>query len=102
MIHVIATITLAAGKRAEFLKHFHALVPLVKAEVGCMDYGPAVDIASGIPIQKPVRPDVVVVVEQWSGLDALRAHLVAPHMQAYREKVKNLVTDTQLLVLEPA
>lgn len=101
MIHVIATITLAPGSRAAFLKEFHALVPLVKAEAGCIEYGPTGDVASGIPIQGPVRPDVVVVVEQWQDLDALRAHLVAPHMQTYRGKVKELVRDTHLLVLEP-
>jgi quinol monooxygenase YgiN len=102
VIHVIATITLSPGRRAEFLKEFHALVPLVKAEVGCLDYGPTVDVASGIPVQGPLRDDAVIVVERWKDLDCLRAHLVAPHMQSYRAKVKELVKDTQLLVLEPA
>ncbi|MBI2823172.1 MAG: antibiotic biosynthesis monooxygenase [Planctomycetia bacterium] len=102
MIHVIATVQLAAGRRADFLKEFHAVVPLVKAEAGCLDYGPAVDVASGIPLQGPLRGDVVVVVERWRDLDALRAHLAAPHMQTYRAKVKDLVQGTQLQVLEPA
>jgi len=102
MIHVIASITLAAGRRADFLKEFHALVPLVKAEAGCLDYGPAVDVASGIPVQGALRDDVVTVVERWKDLDALRAHLAAPHMQSYRGKVKDLVLGMQLQVLEPA
>ncbi|HVU86977.1 MAG TPA: putative quinol monooxygenase [Pirellulales bacterium] len=102
MIHVIASIRVAAGRRAEFLKEFHALVPAVKAEAGCIDYGPTVDVASGIPVQGALRDDVVTVVERWKDLDALKAHLVAPHMQTYREKVKGLVLGMELQVLEPA
>jgi quinol monooxygenase YgiN len=102
VIHVIATIRIAAGRRAEFLKEFHALVPSVKAEVGCIDYGPTIDVASGIPVQGALRDDIVTVVERWENLGALRAHLVAPHMQSYREKVKDLVLGMELQVLEPA
>jgi quinol monooxygenase YgiN len=102
MIHVIATIELAKGQRATFLTEFHALVPLVRAEAGCLEYGPTVDVASGIQVQGPVRDDVVTVVEKWSDLSALKAHLVAPHMEAYRPRVKHLVRSTTLQVLEPA
>jgi quinol monooxygenase YgiN len=102
MIHVIATIELTPGGREAFLKEFHALVPHVHAEDGCIAYGPAVDVASGIPLQGALRKDVVTVVEQWRDVAALQAHLVAPHMQAYRGKVKDLVRGTQLQVLEPA
>ncbi len=49
MIHVIATIELNPGAREEFLKHFHALVPLVHQEAGCLEYGPTVDAATDIP-----------------------------------------------------
>jgi quinol monooxygenase YgiN len=38
MIHVIATIELVEGQRAAFLKEFQALVPQVRAEVGCLEY----------------------------------------------------------------
>lgn len=102
MIHVIATITLHPGRRAEFLAEFHKLVPLVHAEAGCIEYGPAVDVDSGIPVQGPLREDVVTVVEKWESLDHLRAHLAAPHMDAYRKTVEGMVADTKLLVLEPA
>jgi quinol monooxygenase YgiN len=102
VIHVIATVQCVPGRRADFLREFHAVVPLVRAEEGCLDYGPAVDVASGVSAQPPVRDDVVVVVERWTDLAALQAHLVAPHMHSYRAKVKDLVLGTQLLVLEPA
>jgi len=101
MIHVIATIELVPGERAAFLKDFRALVPQVRAEVGCLEYGPTVDIASGIPAQGAPRENVVTVVEKWSDLAALKAHLVAPHMEAYRPRVKHLVRSTTLQILEP-
>lgn len=101
MIHVVATIELQPGVRARFLEEFARLVPEVKAENGCLEYGAAVDVASGSPAQIPLRPDVVTVVEKWTNLDALRAHAVAPHMGAYRARVKELVVKTTLQVLEP-
>jgi quinol monooxygenase YgiN len=102
MIHVIATIELADGQREAFLKEFRALVPKVQAEAGCLEYGPAVDVVSGIGAQEPPRPNFVTVVEKWSDLASVRAHLVAPHMQEYRPRVKHLVQSTMLQILEPA
>ena len=102
MIHVIAVIEVAAGRRAEFLAEFQKLVPLVHAEQGCLEYGPAVDAQTDLAVQKPMGPNVVVVVEKWESLQALEAHLAAPHMAAYREQVKELVTGATIHVLEPA
>lgn len=102
MIHVLATVELKPGCRADFLKHFHALVPLVHAEAGCLAYGPAVDLATGLPAQGSVRDDVVVIVERWASLTSLHAHLAAPHMAAYRERVAGLVGRVSLQVLQPA
>jgi quinol monooxygenase YgiN len=101
MVHVVATITLAAGKREAFLKEFKALVPAVLAEQGCIEYGPTVDLQTNVPVQPPVRDDVVTVVEKWEDIPSLEAHLVAPHMLGYRAKVKDLVKSTQVLVLQP-
>ena len=102
MIHVNATITIAPGRRVEYLEHFHWLVPFVRAEDGCLEYGPTVDALTTIAIQVPLRPDVVTVVEKWADLAALAAHSKAPHMDEYRAKVKELVTGVSLQVLEPA
>jgi quinol monooxygenase YgiN len=102
MIHVIATIELAPGQREAFLAEFRKLVPLVRAEAGCLAYGPAVDVPdTGIAVQVPPRENVVTVVEQWEGLEALRAHLQAPHLVAYRSRVKDLVLGSRLQILQP-
>jgi quinol monooxygenase YgiN len=100
MIHVIATIELAEGKRDDFLAEFHAIVPLVLAEAGCLDYGPTVDVETVLPNVEP-RPNVVTVVERWESTDDLEAHLLAPHMVEYRKRVKNFVQAVQLHILEP-
>ena len=102
MVHVIAEIEIAEGKRDEFLKEFHALVPKVHEENGCIEYGPTVDVATDIAVQGPVRDNVAVIVEKWESLDCLNAHLAAPHMGEYREKVKDLVVSVKLQVLQPA
>jgi len=102
MIHVIATVDVVPGRRTEFLAAFWANVPNVLAEDGCIEYGPAVDLATGIAAQIPLRDHVVTIVEKWRDLAALQAHLSAPHMVSYRDKVKHLVAKVSLQVLEPA
>jgi len=102
MIHVLATIDLRPGTRDRFLQEFSGIVGEVRAEVGCLEYGAAVDLPTDLPAQPPVRPDVAVIVEKWNDLDALRAHLAAAHMKAYRDRVKPYVVRSTLFVLEPA
>jgi len=101
MIYVIATAELKPGTRDAFLAEFRKNVPNVRAEKGCIEYGPTVDIASGIKTQVPLRDSVVTIVEKWESLEALQAHVVAPHMAAYRERVKDFVVRVSLQVLEP-
>lgn len=102
MIHVIATIEIADGKRDGFLEAFRLLVPKVLEEQGCIEYGPTVDVDSGIPVQIATRENVATIIEKWESLDALHAHLKAPHMDAYREQVQNIVVGMSLQVLQPA
>lgn len=102
MIIVLATIELHPGKRNDFLAEFRKIVPKVRAENGCVEYFPAVDTTSGLPVQGPAREDVVVVVEKWESVPALEAHLIAPHMMEYRPKVKEFVKRVTLQILTPA
>jgi quinol monooxygenase YgiN len=102
MIHVIATITVKPGQRDAFLAEFHRIVPAVHAEAGCLEYGPTVDAASGIAVQGPLRENVAVIIEKWASLEALKAHMQAPHMAEYRVRVKDLVVSVQLQILQPA
>lgn len=101
MIYVIATIQIAAGRRDDFLAAFGELVPDVRAEAGCIEYGPAIDLATAASSQ-PERDDIVTVIEKWDGIEALLAHLKAPHMVRYRERMQDIVTGIEIRVLEPA
>ena len=99
MIHVLAIITAKPGQRAALLQAFKAIVPTVRAETGCIEYGPVVDVDGADPA---FGPDVFVVVEKWESLAALKAHSVAPHMKAYGEKTKDLVAKRAVHVLSDA
>ncbi len=102
MIFVIATIEVKPGKRDEFLAEFRKNMPNVHAEKGCIEYGPNVDLKTEMKAQIPLRENVVTIVEKWESLEALMAHAAAPHMTAYRAKVKDIVVGTTLQVLRPA
>lgn len=101
MINVIASIKIAPGKRSEFISVFKENLPAVHAEEGCLEYYPAVDVNSGIAVQK-MDDDTVTIMEKWESLDALKAHSVAGHMQTYRERVKDIVVEMSLTIVEPA
>lgn len=101
MIHVIATITCTPGQREAFLVHFRQIIPLVLQERGCIAYAPTVDCVPALAVPTAARADVAVIVEQWQDLACLKAHQVAPHMTAYRERIKGLVVSVVVQVLDP-
>jgi len=102
MIHVIAVITVKPGKRDETLRHFRAIVPVVRAEQGCIEYGPAVDAESAPPFQAKCGADTFLVIEKWESMAALNAHAAAPHMKEYAAKTRDLVAGRLIHVLSPA
>jgi quinol monooxygenase YgiN len=102
MIHVVAIVTAKPGRREEILKAIRANLPAVRAEKGCVEYGPAVD-ADGIgSFQTRAGPDTIFVIEKWADADALKAHAAAPHMAAYAAMVKDLIASRVIHVLTPA
>jgi quinol monooxygenase YgiN len=102
MIHVIAILTTKPGQRAAVLEAIRANLPAVRAEKGCIEYGPAID-ADGIGgFQTKAGPDTIFVIEKWADADALKAHAAAPHMAAYAAKVKDLMAARVIHVLSPA
>jgi quinol monooxygenase YgiN len=102
MIHVLAVITAKPGKRDSILEIFRVNIPNVLAERGCIEYGAAVDADNALPVQTKYGPDSFVVVEKWENMDALRAHLAAPHMVAYAATVKDMVASRTIHILSPA
>jgi quinol monooxygenase YgiN len=102
MIHVIAIVTAKPGMRGAILDLFHANMPAVKAERGCLEYGPTTD-ADGIgSTQTKLGPDSFVVVEKWENAEALAAHAASPHMAAYGAKTRDMIAARAIHVLAPA
>lgn len=101
MIHVIASIRVKPGCVPEFMEIFKSNVPSVKAEKGCIEYVPTIDVDSGLPPQD-LDENRVTIIEKWERLESLHAHLRTPHMLAYRDQVKDIVEDLSLYVLEDA
>ncbi len=101
MINVIASIRVKTGSLSDFLEIFKANMPKVREEKGCIEYVPAVDIDAKLPPQI-LDENVVTIIEKWENLEALRDHLKAPHMLAYSETVKNMVSGLSLKVLREA
>lgn len=99
MIHVLAIITTRPGQRAAVLEIFDTIVPIVRAEEGCIEYGATIDVEGADPA---FGSDTFVVVEKWESVAALKAHAVAPHMKAYGEKTRDLVAARAVHVLRPA
>lgn len=101
MIHVIASIHIKEGRVAEFVEIFKSNIPHVLEEKGCIEYAPTIDVPTDLPPQE-LNGNVVTIVEKWDSLEDLRAHLSAPHMLSYQEKVKDIVEKVALKVLERA
>jgi quinol monooxygenase YgiN len=100
MIHVVALITALPGQRSKLLEAFDANVDAVRAEDGCIEYIATVDAQGMPPSRGSVGADTFVVVEKWATLSALQAHSVAPHMQAFAARTKELTADRVIHVLE--
>jgi quinol monooxygenase YgiN len=98
MITVVASITVKAERKIEFIELFKANIPAVLAEAGCIEYAPTVDLATGLPPQI-LEDNVVTIIERWQSVAALKEHLAAPHMHRYRERVKDMVTGMTIKVL---
>jgi len=101
MIHVIASVKVKPGKRDQLLDLFRENLPRVREEKGCIRYFPAVDVATGLPPQS-LDEDIITVIETWESLEALKDHLATPHMAAFFEKEKPLVSGSVIKILQEA
>lgn len=98
MINVIATMKLKPGCRESFIKLLKGIIDPVRAEYGCIDYHPVVDLESGISTQSH-EEDRVIIIEKWESLDAFHAHRAVPHLLEYKEATKDMVAEMSIMVL---
>ena len=71
MIHVVAIITAKSGMREAILKEFHANMPAVHAEKGCIEYELYVDAKDD---------HSCYLIETWESEADLDAHKVSEHV----------------------
>jgi quinol monooxygenase YgiN len=102
MIHVIAVLTAKPGQRARLLEAFRANLAAVRAEKGCIEYGPTIDAETPLRFQTRHGPESVVVIEKWDSVAALEAHAAAPHMAAFGAKTKEWLASRVIHILAPA
>jgi quinol monooxygenase YgiN len=91
MIHVIALVTAKPGRREDILREFAWVLPVIRAEKGCIEFVPVVDVEDAGAPYAPLGSDAFAVVEKWETLADLRAHGASPHMAAYGAKVKDMI-----------
>jgi len=99
MINVIASIKIKESHMSEFIEIFKANMANVLLETGCIEYVPTLDFATGFSVQE-FNSNVITIIEKWETLESLQAHLIAPHMLEYKEKVRDIVESVSLKVLE--
>ena len=102
MIYVIATVELKPGCRDAYLEVLLGNVAAVQAEKGCLEYATTIDVQTDIAMQETYNDNVVTIIESWQDIAALKNHFNEPHMLAYREKVKDLIQEVSIRVLQPA
>jgi quinol monooxygenase YgiN len=99
MITVIASITVRQQRKDEFIAIFNANVPAVRAEAGCIEYYPAIDIDTGLDRQS-LDHNLITIVEKWSDVESWKNHLATPHLRAYHQQVKDMVEGVTIKVLQ--
>ncbi len=91
-VTVVARFTAKKGMEAEVKKELLQLITPSRADDGCINY----DLHQGIE-----NPAVFIFHENWQSMEHLRKHSVRPHLQAFREKVKDMLDGpSEVTVLE--
>lgn len=98
MVHVIAILTAHPGMRGALLASVQANLAAVRAEEGCLEYGPAIDAAR---TPATFGADRLIIIEKWADAEALAAHARAPHMAAFTMATKELIAARAIHVLQP-
>ena len=100
MISVVAILTAKDGQGPALLAAVQGNLAAVRAEEGCIEYGPALDA--------PFSPskfgeDCVIVLEKWASPEALAAHGKAPHMANFSAAIRDILAGRPSIhILQPA
>lgn len=95
MVHVVARMEIKSGCMEEFLKIMSELVPVVRAEAGCIEYNPCQDIDAD------THDKFITIVEAWESEDHLKSHLATRHMAEFRKAVAALRVGNSVKAMIP-
>ena len=79
---ILAQITAAPGKEAMVRAELEKLVPITRAEAGCIQYDLHVDNEN---------PGFFVFYENWESRELWQTHMNAPHLTAYMAATEGAV-----------
>jgi quinol monooxygenase YgiN len=99
MVHVIARMEIKEGQMEHMLEILAEVVPLVRAEVGCIRYEVCQDADVGIGAAPNMR--ALTIVEAWESPKHLADHLATAHMASFRDKAGDLRENASVTVLSP-
>lgn len=85
---------------SDYIAKTLSVVPAVRAENGCQMYTLLEDAKTDW--EKPMRfgERTLWMVEKWDSIDALKAHLEAPHMKAFGPTVRSMRSSGTFHVLQ--
>ncbi len=81
---IVAQITAVPGKEALVRSELEKLVPITRAEAGCLQYDLHVDTSS---------PGFFVFYENWESRELWQTHMNAPHLASYMEATDGAVAN---------
>ena len=99
MIHLIAVLTAKIGHRASLLAALNAIVEEVRAEPGCIEYQPLIDLSYS---PEKFGANALVVVEKWQDQAALDAHNEGAALKSFMEKAKHLLAQAEIHLMQDA
>ncbi len=93
MIYVIAELSIKPGSAEKAAAEARKAVAETNKEDGCIFYQMHLNVSD---------PTKLVVVERWESREALDAHLLTPHLKAWRAAGADFVTARKVEVIAPA
>ena len=102
MVHLIITVKTHPGRRPDYVAAFRILAEKVRGEEGCLEFDLYQD-SEDSRFDNEVRPDVVVICEKWSNIEALQQHSRnSVPLGEFRQTVKDIKLESHYRLLKPA
>ncbi|MEM9634123.1 MAG: putative quinol monooxygenase [Pseudomonadota bacterium] len=92
MIFVIATMKTSYENRDALVEATRLCIAKTREEPGCLTY----DFHQSI-----TDPLTYTFVERWQNRDALEKHFNTPHLAAWREASRHLITEKDVQIITP-